>query len=150
MSYQKFDQQFFEPFSKMMDEIFPKDIQDWMNKKFSNFGIYIPAANIVENAENFELEMTAPGRKKSEFSIQFSDGRLSIRTEKKELPELKEDASYVRKEFAYPAIRRNFYFPKGEVETGKVKASYKNGILRVNLPKKKASNYESSTTINVD
>ena len=86
-----FEKDFFEPINKFIDELFPKDLQDWANKKFSNFGIYIPAANIVETKQDFELEMTAPGRSKKDITIQFTDGKLVSSAEKKPMPDLDKD-----------------------------------------------------------
>ena len=146
----KFEKEFFEPINKFIEELFPKDLQDWANKKFSNFGIYIPAANIVETKEAYELEMTAPGRAKKEFTIQFSEGKLVISAEKKPLSELDKDDAYMRKEFAYPEIYRRFFFPRNTIKIDKIKASYKNGILKVTLPKIKAGTYGMGKKIKVD
>lgn len=146
----KFEKEFFEPVSKFIEELFPKDLQDWANKKFSNFGIYIPAANIVETKEEFLLEMTAPGRSKKEFTIQFTDTKLVISAEKKPLPELDKDDVYMRKEFAYPEIYRRFFFPRNSIKIDKIKASYKNGILKVTLPKIKTGTYGMGKKITVD
>lgn len=146
----KFEKEFFEPINKFIDELFPKDLQDWANKKFSNFGIYIPAANIVETKEDFELEMTAPGRSKKEFTIQFTDGKLVISAEKKPMAELNKEDTYMRKEFAYPEIYRRFFFPRNIIKVDKIKASYKNGILKVTLPKLKPGKYGMGKKISVD
>lgn len=146
----KFEQEFFEPFSKIVDELFPKEFQDWAHKKFSNFGIYIPAANIVETKDTFELEMTAPGRAKKEFTIQFTDGKLIISAERKALDDLQKEDTYMRKEFAYPEIYRRFLFPKNAIQMKEIKASYKNGILRVVLPKLDTAKYGMGRTIEVD
>jgi len=145
-----FEKEFFEPINKFIDELFPKDLQDWANKKFSNFGIYIPAANIVETKADFELEMTAPGRSKKDFTIQFTDGKLIISAEKKAMAELDKDDAYMRKEFAYPEIFRRFFFPRNTVKIDSIKASYKNGILKVTLPKIKPGKYGMGKKISVD
>jgi len=149
-SKNKFDKDFFEPIQKMIEDFFPKDMQEWANKKFSNFGIYIPAANIVEKKDEFELEMTAPGRSKKEFAIQYTDGKLIVSAERKFLPELDKKDSYMRKEFAYPEIYRRFFFPKHSIKIKSIKATYKNGILKITLPKLEPGKYGMGRAIKVD
>jgi len=146
----KFDDPIFEPLNKLIEEFIPKDLQKWANDKFSNFGIYIPAANIVETATDYELEMTAPGRSKKEFSIKYAEGKLVISADKKEFPALDPKDSYMRKEFAYPEINRRFFFPKNTIKIEGIKASYKNGILKLVLPKLGEGKFSMGRAIKVD
>lgn len=134
---------------KFFEEAFGKDFKDWTSDAWYNFGIYIPAANIKETNNAFELEMTAPGREKADFSIRYDDDRLSISVSKKSIaPE--EEERYTRKEFAYPAFRRQFNFPKFAVEQAAIKATYENGILKVILPKREEAKQADSQEIKVD
>ena len=64
---------------------------------------------------------------------------------------LEDGEHYKRKEFAYPAFKRQFHFPKHVVEKQRISATYIDGILRVRLPKKeKTAHGEAGFRINVD
>ena len=134
---------------KFFEEAFGKDFKDWTSDAWYNFGIYIPAANIKELKDAFELEMTAPGREKIDFAIKFENDRLSISVAKKSIaPE--DEERYTRKEFAYPAFRRQFDFPSQTVNQAAIKASYENGILKVTLPKREEATRPDFHEIKVD
>ena len=136
MTQSKSDQSFLDQISKMFEDVIPKEIFDWRPDMKNNFGVYIPTVNIVEKPASFEFEMTAPGREKADFSIKFHDGKLTVSVEKKPLPELKEGERYARKEFVYHPFTRHFNFSRHTVNQDGIKATYKNGILRIVLPKK--------------
>ena len=150
MTQSKSDHSFFSGFSKMVDEVFGKDFFDWSTHVGPNFGVYLPAANIKETAENYLLEMMAPGREKADFTIQYTDNKLVVNVSKKEIPALAEGERYTKKEFAYPGFRRQFHFPKNAVEEKLIKARYENGILIVRLPKKAETERDAGHTISVD
>lgn len=134
---------------KFFEEAFGKDFKDWTSDAWYNFGVYIPAANIKEMPDGFELEMTAPGRIKEDFAIRFEDDRLHISVPKKSIhPE--DEARFTRKEFAYPAFRRQFNFPKYAVDQAAIKATYEQGILKISLPKRAKAKEEDSHNITVD
>ncbi|MBE9481831.1 MAG: Hsp20/alpha crystallin family protein [Bacteroidetes bacterium] len=100
----------------------------------------MPAANIIENKDSFELEIAAPGMNKKDFKINLDNNILTILSEreskKEEKSEKNEDnVSYTRREFIYSSFNRSFTLPKS-IELDKIKADYKNGILNISLPKK--------------
>lgn len=149
MSDHKSHQRPFFNIPKFFEEAFGKDFKDWTSDAWYNFGIYIPAANIKETPNSFELELTAPGRDKEDFTLRFEDDRLHISVPKKTIaPE--EEERYTRKEFAYPAFRRQFNFPKFAVDHNAIKATYENGILKVTLPKREEAKTADSYNITVD
>lgn len=134
---------------KFFEEAFGKDFKDWTSDAWYNFGVYIPAANIKETPTGFELELTAPGREKNDFSIRFEEDRLHISVPKKAIAPAEEER-FTRKEFAYPAFRRQFNFPKFAVDHNAIKASYENGILKVTLPKRVEAQGSDAHNIIVD
>lgn len=141
-------QSFFNQFSKLFDDIFSKDFNDLATHW--NLGIYIPAVNIKETAKGFDLEMTAPGREKADFNIQFNNDRLSISVPKKAFSKLEDQEKFVRKEFAYPPIHRHFNFTRTKVNDKNITAKYENGILKVFLPKVEKEEQHKGSQIKVD
>ena len=150
MGQSKDDQSFSFNFGKFFDELFNKDIPEWGSHIRTNFNMLFPAINVKETASAFELELAAPGRQKSDFSIKFKDGRLNVTVGKKEAPQLKEGEKYLKKEFGHPEIRRHFNFPKYSVDETAIKARYQNGVLKVTLQKRVETKTDDSTQIKVD
>jgi HSP20 family protein len=113
------------------------DIFDEMERKFFNpfrDGGYIPATNIMEKENSYQIELAAPGLQKGDFKISLENNILTVSSEK--TSEKKEETeNYTRKEFQYGSFSRSFTLPK-TVESDKIKAAYENGILKVELPKK--------------
>lgn len=94
-----------------------------------------PAVNIYENNEKFEIEVAAPGLDKEDFKIDLKNDHLLVYSEKKEKKEEKEKGKVVRSEFRYSTFQRSFALPK-EVDVAGIKATHKNGVLTIELPKK--------------
>ena len=94
-----------------------------------------PAVNIYENNEKFEIEIAAPGLEKEDFKIDLRNDHLVVYSEKKDKKEEKEKGKVVRSEFRYSSFQRMFALPK-EVDVANIKATHKNGILTIELPKK--------------
>lgn len=94
-----------------------------------------PMVNIYENEEKFEIEIAAPGLDKEDFKIDLKNEYLLVYSEKEEKKEEKEKGKVVRSEFRYSSFQRSFALPK-EVDISEIKATHKNGVLLVELPKK--------------
>ncbi|MER3376400.1 MAG: Hsp20/alpha crystallin family protein [Allomuricauda sp.] len=94
----------------------------------------VPAVNIKDNQENFELELAVPGVKKDDFTVEVDNDVLTISSEMKSENEETKD-NYTRKEFSYSSFRRAFTLPE-TVDGSKIDAKYEDGILRLTLPKK--------------
>ena len=114
-------------FTSLIDDLFIN--QDW-----SHISATVPAANIIEADDHFDIELAAPGKKKSDFTIELDEGVLTISSET-ETKSTEKDGSFTRKEFGYSSFKRSFNIPK-TVSADKISASYKEGILTVSLPKK--------------
>ena len=92
-----------------------------------------PAVNISENDKNYVLEFAVPGIDKKDLKIDMNEDVLTISSETKNESE-ESNNGYKRKEFSYSAFSRSFYVPE-DVNTEKIEANYKDGILSVSLPK---------------
>ena len=114
-------------FNSLIDDLFIN--QDW-----NQISATVPAANIIEADDHFNIELAAPGKKKSDFTIELDEGVLTISSET-EIKSTEKDGSFTRKEFGYSSFKRSFNIPE-TVTADKISASYKEGILTVSLPKK--------------
>jgi HSP20 family protein len=96
-----------------------------------------PAVNVMENEDEYVIEVAAPGMKKDDFKVEVNNGVLSISAEMEEKDEQKDDKKgYTRREFCYSSFNRSFSIPKNEVDEGKIDASYKDGLLKIKLHKR--------------
>ncbi len=91
--------------------------------------------DIYEKGGNYHIEMDIPGFNKQDIAIECNKGYLTITAEKKNEQEDKdEERNYIRRERTYGKYQREFYL--GDVEADKVKAEFKEGILKITVPKK--------------
>jgi HSP20 family protein len=114
-------------FTSLIDDLF-------LNQDWSQINTTVPAANIIEADDHFNIELAAPGKKKSDFKIELDEGVLTISSET-ETKSTEKEGSFTRKEFGYSAFKRSFNIPD-TVVADKISANYKEGILTVSLPKK--------------
>lgn len=124
----------------LFDDLFSRDLWNWGLKNNSTTGTNIPAVNIKENQENFEVEMAAPGMNKEDFKVQLDGNMLTINSEKRSEQSEDSQENYTRKEFSYQSFNRAFQLPKEVVDIDQIQAKYENGVLRLLIPKKKKQN----------
>jgi len=98
-----------------------------------NTGLTLPAVNVKDTANEYIVEMAVPGLEKSNFDINIDNNVLSIAAESK-TENNTESENYTRREFGYSSFKRTFAIPDS-VNAEKITASYKEGILKVLLPK---------------
>lgn len=122
----------FPTFSSWIDELVNDTLDTEMVSNF-NKGMTIPAVNVIEHDANFELEVAAPGFKKSDFKIDVDKEVLTISSERKTENEETTD-KFTRREFGYSTFKRTFQLPKS-VNKENISANYTDGILKINLPK---------------
>ena len=122
--------------TNLFDDFFSRDLWNWGLDNNSNTNTTIPAVNIKETAENFEVEMAAPGMKKEDFRIELDGNTLSINSELKNEHEEKEGERYSRREFSYQSFQRTFTLPKNVVDVDQIHAKYENGVLHLLIPKR--------------
>jgi len=121
-------------FSRFLDDDFFN--RDWRLSNFSDSGT-LPAVNIRETKNIFNLEMAAPGMNKDDFKIELDGNMLTISSEKsEEHEENKEDEKFSRREFSYQSFQRSFSLPKDVVDADNIEAHYENGVLKLRIPKK--------------
>jgi len=132
-------------FSNLFDNFFDNDLGDFRTKASAT----LPAVNIKENNDEFQVELAAPGLSKKDFQIEVENNVLKISSQKEEKNEEKsEDGAYSKKEFSYQSFQRAFTLPN-TVASDKIKATYTDGILSLSIPKKEEAKEKPARTIAV-
>lgn len=99
--------------------------------KFEKFGFGF-RVDLKETDDAYLLEADLPGVDKDSINIEFKNNYLTISAKREENKEEKSE-NYVRKERKYGELKRSFYVDN--VDEDKIKASFDNGVLKVELPK---------------
>lgn len=100
--------------------------------------------DIYEKDGDYHIEMDIPGFEKKDISIECDNGNLTITAEKEE-KENDESKRYIKRERTYGKYQRSFYL--GDVEAEKIKAEFKNGMLKIKVPKKEEKNTKKQIKI---
>jgi HSP20 family protein len=107
-------------------------------------GRWLPALDIYEKENNVVVEAELPGIPKEAVKITATDSTLTIQGETKEEEEEKKEGFY-RSERRYGSFYRSVVLPEA-VDYGKARAEFKDGVLKITLPKT-AKPEEASRTI---
>lgn len=124
---------------------------DWFgdNSMMSNIGRNVPAVNIHEDENSFKVEVAAPGKSKKDFNIEVENNVLTISAEEKHENETTDaNGRYTRKEFSYSNFRRVFTLPD-IVDSDKIDANYKDGVLNISVPKKEEAKAKGKRLISI-
>jgi len=92
-----------------------------------------PSVDIWETDNAFTIIADLPGLKKKDVNVNVKDGKLEI-TGERIFENKKENGSYHRQERSYGSFNRSFHLPEIVLEE-KITASFKDGILSVDVPK---------------
>jgi len=124
-----------------------KDIFDRFERLFEDFALpslfeereaWVPAFDVIENDKEYVLTAELPGIDPKDIDITISNGILTIKGEKKREEENKGEGYYFM-ERRYGAFQRSFRIPE-EIKVDEVDATYKNGVLKLVLPKAEVNN----------
>lgn len=117
----------------IFDDFFNTDLaRDFFSNERST-----PAVNVSEDDNKFTIDVAAPGLDKNDFKVNVENNVLTISSEKEEKDEDK-GKNFMRKEFSYTSFSRSFTLPDN-VKDDKIKATHKDGVLSVEVPKSEAS-----------
>jgi HSP20 family protein len=120
-------------FNNLIDDLFygfPSLIQEG---SINNIRQSVPV-NITESETGYQLEVIAPGFGKEEVKIDLDKNLLTVSAERK-AEEGKGNVKSIRKEYEYKTFKRTFTVNEN-IDADKISASYSNGVLIVELPKK--------------
>lgn len=127
------------------DDFFGKDfLSDFFD---SSANKTIPEVNVLENADEFKIEVAAPGLEKADFKINLSNNVLTISSEK-EVKDATENEKFVRREFSYSSFQRSFSLPDS-VNSDKINAKHKDGVLTLTIPKRDEAKEKSKREIRI-
>ena len=122
--------------------LFRRDLGDLLGEEWSLAplrdslmeGAFQPSIDVTEDKDRYTVKAELPGMSKDDIKISMENGILSIQGEKKEEKETREGGR-LRSERSYGSFYRAFNLPAG-VDAAKAQASYKDGVLVLELPKK--------------
>ena len=100
--------------------------------------------DIKEKGDKYLLEVDLPGYEKENIKVEIEDGYLTVHASmNKNIDESEKDSKYVHKERYIGECSRSFYVGE-EINEEDIKASFKNGTLKIELPKKDQKKIEDS------
>ena len=121
-----------------------KDLQHQLNRFLEPFGrvapdegtsgTWVPAVDVAETQEKILVRAEVPGMTQADIQIEFENGTLTLKGERK-LDKTVEGLTYHRVERTYGAFNRSFTLPR-TVDPEKISASYRDGVLEIEVPKK--------------
>ena len=104
------------------------------------FSMPTPAVDITEDAAGYKVTAELPGMAETDIDVSVTDGTLTIKGEKKQETEKKEENFYLS-ERSYGSFQRSFALPDS-VDADKIGAEFAKGVLTVTLPKKPEAKVE--------
>ena len=127
-------------FSHLVDDLlneFPVIFKNDFNETVRKGSVPV---NVKETENGYEMEVIAPGFEKTDFTVSVDQGVLNVSGEKKEeknAGEVKENGKTIRREYAFRSFKRSFTLDD-KMDATRIGASYINGVLTLNLPRKEA------------
>ena len=130
------------PFTDLLNGLFDNDMYGFPTLEHSVNSL--PKVNLLEDDNSFQIMLAAPGLNKGDFNIDLNNNILKISANN----DLNEDKNYLKKEFSYHSFTRTFNVPK-TAKIDDINASYKNGILTIDIPKKDEAKPIPARTIKI-
>lgn len=123
------------PFGRMLDDFWSRPLLEGADQ------LLAPPLDVEEDENAFSLSMELPGLKKEDVSLQFENGVLSVSGEKRSESE-KKGKNFHRMERRYGSFFRSLALPSS-VNMDAVDAEFKDGVLKVRIPKREAAKPKS-------
>ena len=105
------------------------------------------AVNIIEDENEYKVEVAAPGMTKEDFKVHINeDNELIVTMEKKaeQKEEDKKKGTYLRREFSYTKFQQSLLLPDN-IERENISAKVENGVMTIDIPKKKIEETAAAT-----
>jgi HSP20 family protein len=126
-------------FGSVVDQLFQPNFDRLFDDRLWGFkGLNSSAnvpVNIRETEAGYELELVAPGLKKEDFRLNYSDQTLTVSFEHRQEESKKESGNWIHREYLNQSFTRSFTMDN-TVDPEKATARYENGVLLITLPKK--------------
>jgi HSP20 family protein len=146
MTHVKFNRKPFEgTFNTLVDDLFA-ELPGLFKGDFNNFERkdYVPV-NVIETEKSYLLNVVAPGFEKTDFKVNLDSNLLTISADKK-AEAAEENRKEIRREYAFRSFKRSFTLDE-KIDATNIEASYINGVLTLNLPKKEAVKAAATTIV---
>jgi len=101
----------------------------------------VPAVNISETENEFQVELAIPGVKKEDLKISLDKNVLTVSSEKK-IENVEEGKKFSKREYSYNAFSRSFTLPES-ADHSKIEADYTDGVLALTISKKEEAKFQS-------
>ena len=124
-------------FRDEVDRMFDRFLESWSSPGSPWEGKWFPSVDVSETEKEVIVQAEIPGIDAKDIDISVNGNRLTLQGERKQEEE-KKGEHFHRIERSYGAFSRDIELP-AQVDSDKVVATYKDGVLKVNLPKTKES-----------
>jgi HSP20 family protein len=126
-----------DSFQRRLANAFGVGVRDSGEKDWLSKGQWTPLVDVAEDSNEYAITVELPGVEKEDVKVTVENGTLLIKGERKFESEEK-GKQYHRIERAYGSFVRSFALPEN-AEPDKVGANFKNGMLKITLPKGEAA-----------
>jgi len=120
-----------------MNRLFDDFFTGWPERRGLMEGEWAPSVDVAEADTEVVVTAELPGVKQEDVEVTITNDILTLKGEKKEEKEIKKE-NYHRVERSYGSFQRSISLPAG-VQGDKAKAGYKDGVLKVTVPKAEAA-----------
>jgi HSP20 family protein len=146
MTHVKFNRKPFEgTINTLVDDLFA-ELPGLFKGDFNNFERkdYVPV-NVIETEKSYLLNVVAPGFEKTDFKVNLDSNLLTVSADKK-TDSTEETRKEIRREYNFRSFKRSFTLDE-KIDATNIEASYINGVLTLNLPKKEAVKASATTIV---
>ena len=136
MTNVKFNRKPFEgTFNTLVDDLFT-ELPALFKTDFNNVDRkgFVPV-NVEETDKGYHLDVVAPGFEKADFKVSLDQNLLTISADKEDGFGSASQEKQIRREYSYRSFKRSFTLDE-KIDATNIEASYINGVLTLNLPKK--------------
>ncbi|MGP1458919.1 MAG: Hsp20/alpha crystallin family protein [Treponema sp.] len=123
----------------LFDSLFNGEMGSLLNVPVYPRAAFMPKVDVKEDGEAYTMEMDLPGRSEKDVDIELDNNTLTISSKQEEKNETaadkKENGRWLIRERRVSSFKRSFTLPE-DVNLDALKASFKNGILSVKLPRR--------------
>jgi HSP20 family protein len=122
-----------ERIRREMDTLWDSFLEERPRRRGEEISEWVPNLDVSATKENIVVKAEVPGMDPKGIDISLENDMLTIKGEKKQEKEEK-DENYHFIERSYGSFTRSVRLPR-EVQSDKIKANYKDGVLKISLPK---------------
>ena len=147
----KNERNLFPTIPSFFDDMLTRDWFNWPLTHSNASSVSVPAVNVKETNDAYELEVAAPGMSKEDFKVELDNNLLVISAQKENKHEEQDEkGNYARREFSYQSFTRSFSLPERLVKGEEIAARYHDGILHITVPKAEEAKVKPAKQIAIE